>query len=84
MIFELISLFDKKAEVYSPPSYYTHRAYMHRDLQKLLSSGNGAYALHPEDFQVFLIGVFDDRSGEISFPSDGRRFVSELSAFKPV
>lgn len=83
MIFELISLFDKKAEVYSPPSYYTHRAYMHRDLQKLLSSGNGAYALHPEDFQVFLIGFFDDRTGVVS-PSPENVIISELSAFKPV
>jgi len=81
MIFELISLFDKKAEVYSPPMYYTHRAYMNRDLQKLVSSGQGAYSLHPDDFTVVLVGTFDDRTGNVI---EGDKVLADLSQFRPV
>ena len=56
----LVSLFDSKAETWSPPSCADSKAAAIRQMELLVNDRQQTLvSSHPEDFTLFMIGQFD-------------------------
>lgn len=60
----LFTILDTKAGTYSLPAPSKNFGTVIRELTELLKQSN-QYSAHPEDFQLFSIGGFDEDSGQI-------------------
>jgi hypothetical protein len=61
----VVSVRDHAAEVYNRPFFATHRGIAVRDFTDEVNraaADNPLYK-HPDDFDLYLLGVFDDASG---------------------
>lgn len=57
----LVSLYDGKAETWSPPSCADSKAAAIRQMEMLVNDKQPTLvSTHPEDFTLFMVGVFDD------------------------
>ncbi len=61
----VLSIFDEKAAAFLPP-FVLHREEMAlRVFKDMLVSSDHQFGKHPEDYTMFVIGVFDDGKGTI-------------------
>ena len=63
----VFSVMDKKAGAFHPPFMESNKATAMRRLADLVNGRNGPdhiYCVHPLDFQLCILGTFDDLSGE--------------------
>lgn len=63
MIFTVLSVFDVKAAVFSPPFYAPTLAHGIRSFGDAVSSAESLLSKHPSDYMCFNLGTFDDASG---------------------
>ena len=63
----LISIFDKNLESWSNPYCYKSEKQVMRDMQLMLKTGdkNSLMVNFPEQFDVYIIGSFDENTGII-------------------
>lgn len=59
---ELYAIYDKAAETFTDPAPFINEALAKRAFSDLIS-GDGVYHAHPDDFDFYLIGYYDVRSG---------------------
>lgn len=59
-----MSIFDTAARAYAQPFYAPAQAVAVRGVKDMLS-GDNQLAKHPEDFELYCIGTFDDNEGVI-------------------
>lgn len=63
----IVSLRDRKVEAFGRPVFVHTEAAAIRSLGDEVNGGGGEdLAKHPEDFDLYAIGVFDDESGIIT------------------
>lgn len=60
------AIMDKKIGAFERPFFAKHVAEVTRSMESVISQGEMNWAKHPGDFALYLIGVFDDVSGEFS------------------
>lgn len=65
MILKMYSIYDKKAELYHPPSYCHTVGHAMRVFTTLFSNVETPFNQFPDDFQVWEVGAFDDQSGSL-------------------
>ena len=58
----VFSIFDQKAVAYLPPFVLPERGMALRTFGDALNEPKHAFGAHPEDYVLFEIGMFDDRS----------------------
>jgi len=63
---KMFTIFDNKADVYSPPFYALTDHAAVRTFSDAVNTTDSPYNKHPEDYALFLIGDFDDRTGCIT------------------
>lgn len=63
-ILKAYSIRDVRVEAYNRPSFVQNEAVMKRSVEDALMTESHAFALHPEDFQVYYIGEFDEETGK--------------------
>lgn len=64
----ICSIHDTKAEAFSQPMFFQAVGQALRSFIDAVTDerdGNNNFAKHPEDFNLFRIGTFDDQTGEI-------------------
>ncbi len=88
MKLRVFSVFDVKAGAYLPPFFMPEQGQAIRVFSDAIN-GSEAFAKHPEDYSLFLIGDFDDNSGEISpcspaLVGTGLSFVCDVSPIRSV
>lgn len=73
---------DVKVGVYQKPICAEHEQVIFRTLTQIVNGPieNNLLASNPEDFQVFTLGTFDDKSGKIEVTEP--EFVENVIAFK--
>lgn len=68
MIVKVFSVFDSKADFFGQPFFEQEEASAIRAFGDAVNDssrqGNQWYA-HPEDFQLFVLGSFDNKTGEL-------------------
>ena len=60
------AVYDKQAELYSPPFLEVKDGTAIRAIQDAIASKDHPFAKHPEDFSLHQLGVFDDETGLIT------------------
>lgn len=61
----IISVFDKKTGLYHPPVAFRHTGDAIRDFEALKKDTDTRYGQHPEDYELYKIGEFNDDNGEL-------------------
>lgn len=65
MLRQLFSVFDKKAERFFPPFPSDNVATACRSFLQLLKDPQSVLAQHPEDYVLYRVGDYDERSGDL-------------------
>lgn len=66
MIHKIFTVFDEKALAYLPPFVLPETGQAIRSFADCVNSSDHMFGKHPEDYTLFQIGVYDDKSGVIS------------------
>lgn len=75
------SVYDIIMNTYSLPFYAIHDAHAKRICADLVQRGEGTTVYdHPEDHDLYFLGVYDDHTGLIS-PEHHPEFVQHLSDY---
>lgn len=56
---------DSKLEAYLAPFFAVNDALAIRMMEDTAADPQTSFSKHPEDFQIFFIGVYDEKAGEI-------------------
>lgn len=62
----LFSIHDNKADTYTPPFAAPSRGVMIRNIQDVVSEGKTPHSKHPDDYELFELGTWDDVQGTFS------------------
>jgi len=77
----LCSIYDAKAEYWSPPRVFRTKMDALRSFESAINSGEG-YGMHPEDFSLFEVGEFYEDTGLVV--SDGQIVIENgINLLKP-
>ncbi len=63
MVHRLFTIFDDKAEAYLPPFVLPGKGMAMRIFGDCVNSKDHQFGAHPQDYTLFDIGSFDDRTG---------------------
>lgn len=66
MILKVYSFFDKKVGIHSVPMFFAHDAYFYRGASALVSDLSTSVGQHPADFDMHVLGTFDDQTGQFA------------------
>lgn len=86
----IFSVYDKKTAAFMQPFFQHTRGQAMRTLTDTVKGRESLIGSHPEDFQLFQVGEFDDQEGKIVPLKDGRfvcnasELVSGLPTFSEV
>lgn len=63
---KMFSVYDKKAECFSPPFFMRATGLALRGFIDMLNSGDKTqYSAHPEDFDLYELGEWNDETGKV-------------------
>ena len=65
MLQYIVSVKDRAAEIFNRPFFVPHRSVAVRDFTDEINrvSGDNPLNKHPDDFDLYLLGQFDDSNG---------------------
>lgn len=63
---QIFSIYDKKAQAYMSPFYYHQKGQALRAFEDAVNDPQTPFTKHPEDFQLFHIGEWNDSTGKIT------------------
>lgn len=66
MIHKIYSVYDSKAETYTPPFFQHHEAMAVRTFGDCCNDINHTFGKHPEDYTLTDLGFYDDSTGTIT------------------
>ena len=61
----IYSVYDSKAEAFLPPFFLPREEMAIRTFSDAVNSNDHQFGRHPEDYNLFRLGTFDDSSGEL-------------------
>ena len=65
MIEQIFSVYDVKAKIYSPPIFFQQTGQVARLFADSINKEGHQYNLHPEDYNLYVLGTYNPRSGKI-------------------
>jgi len=65
MIHKMYSIRDQKSEVFNKPWYAVTHGEAERSFAAAVNDKQTTLSAHPEDFDLYWIGEYDDNSGKI-------------------
>lgn len=84
MQLHVFSVRDKKAEAFLPPFFVRARGEAIRSFVDA-ATDNKRFGSHPEDYDLYFLGLFDDVSGALIAPPHGvERLLDGLSAIQAI
>lgn len=72
MIMYIIAVRDNAVETYMQPSFVAHNGAAIRAFMDHCKNPESDFAKHPEDYDLFSLGEFDDSTGLFSPPFGGQ------------
>lgn len=65
MELKIYSIRDSKAEIYNAPFFQKTHGEAERSFKTLANDQKSTVCQHPEDFDLWYLGVYNDRTGTI-------------------
>jgi len=66
---KMYSIYDKKMGSYMVPMFVKHIVEIQRNMIQVMSNEKSLVAQFPTDFEVYLLGEFNDKTGELTLKS---------------
>jgi len=66
MIHKIYSVYDSKAETYTPPFFQHREAMAIRTFSDCVNDPGHTFGMHPEDYTLFHLGEYDDNLATIT------------------
>ncbi len=66
MIMKICTIYDAKGEAFFQPMFFQSVAQAERSFQDATAKPDSDIGMHPEDYSLFLVGEFDQRTGQIT------------------
>lgn len=73
---QAVSIFDNKAETYTPPCFVPAVGVATRDFASLVNDGKSMQSQFPSDFALYHLGEFDPHTGCFVTLAEPKRIVS--------
>lgn len=70
MINNVYAIFDIKSESYTQPSFMQNDAVARRSVHHLIENPGSTYHSHPEDYTLYNLGTYDERTGTFDLLTD--------------
>lgn len=67
MLQNIYSIHDSKADAYLPPFFLHSDGMATRSFQDCITDQTHAFGKHPQDYTLFKIGTFNDKTSEIEY-----------------
>ena len=64
MVKHMCSIYDVKAEAWLMPMFFLSKGQAVRSFSDAVN-GDSEFSRHPEDYTLFLVAQFDERTGEV-------------------
>lgn len=80
MILSIYAIRDNKVGAFMQPFYMNTNAAAIRAFDDLVNDGKSGVNKHPEDYELYLLGVYDDNTGRIT--QDDQSLVQRLVTAK--
>lgn len=68
MQFKMFSVCDTKAQIFHVPFYKQTTTEAERDFSNLVNDERTTISKNPEDFDLFIVGEYDDQTGKVTCP----------------
>jgi len=82
---KMFTIFDTKADIYSQPFYALTDHAAVRTFADAINTSDSPYNKHPEDYSLFSIADFDDRTGMVTtYPSQHLGHAANLVTEEPI
>lgn len=78
MTLKIVAAFDKKTALYDRPFMVRHLGEALREWEIVCKDKNTKFGRNPEDWDIYVLGEFDDESGEL-IPGKKTHIASGLS-----
>ena len=75
MILQICAMFDRAAQTYGRPFFVHNSAVAVRSLTDELKNPESELARHPEDYDLYDIGAYDDDDASITTYDDGPKLI---------
>lgn len=66
MELKVFTVRDSKAEFFSPPFFNKTHGEAERNFRTLANDQNSMINKHPEDYDLYFVGTFDDSTGKMT------------------
>lgn len=83
MMLQIYSVRDNAIQAYLPPFYARARGEAIRMVQGIMQDPNTNFNRHPEQFALYLLGEFDDASGNLIAVENPERVITCLELKEP-
>lgn len=81
MILEAYAIKDLMAGVFFPPTFVPHLVEMTRSITQAMRDPQSKLSLYPGEFDLFLLGKFDQDAGQFIVIPSGPQFIAHISSF---
>lgn len=75
MILQICSVFDRAAQTYGRPFFVHNSAVAVRSLTDELKNPESELARHPEDYDLYDLGAWDDEDGSLDPYDNGPKLI---------
>lgn len=83
MVLEMYSVFDVKAQIYHVPMACHNDDHAKRVMSMEMIKGGTQMTTFPEDFQLYNLGMFNDRNGQVTPSKDKPKLVCGIRELIP-
>lgn len=79
---QIFSIYDVKAEIFASPVFYPSTGAAIRAFADAVNKPGNDFNAHPEDFQLFHVGSFDEDTGDVMPLETGRVSIAQALNLK--
>lgn len=62
---QIVAIYDRKTEAFGQPFFVRHSGEAIRAMQDEVNNKDSTLAKHPTDFELYVIGTFNDVTGDL-------------------
>lgn len=83
MQLRIYSIRDSKGEIYNPPFFNKTHGEAERNFRDLANDKQTTVGRHPEDYDLYYLGEYDDQTGKLASVDTPQHIVKAVNLVKP-
>lgn len=83
MLHKLFAIRDSKGEMYTPPFCKATFGLAEREFSELANNPQSQIGKHPEDFDLYQLGDYEDTTGKLQLLDSPQHLVKAVNLLRP-